>query len=244
MLTLYHFWTSTCSKKVRISLAEKDLEWESRPLVGAGPGRENLQPWYLAINPNGVVPSLDHDGTIIIESCVILEYLEDMFPEHPLRPEDPAKRAAMRIWLDKSESVVHRNINIISHNRFRAARMAKLSDEEKMAMAEKYPRVAMRAEQIRRFRDGVSPEEEALAEANLAECMDDMEAALSKQPWLAGEEFSLADIAITPFIERFYINEREKLIDWSARPAVGDWWARVQARASYATGMALDMANA
>ena len=113
MLKLYHGWTSTCSKKVRITLAEKGLEWESQ-IIRGGPARENLEPWYIKLNPNAVVPTLDHDGRIIIESCVICEYLDDVFPEHRLSPEDPYDRAQMRIWLDKSEMAVHHNINIIS----------------------------------------------------------------------------------------------------------------------------------
>ena len=213
MLALYHMWTSTCSKKVRICLHEKGLEWENRAVKG-GSVRENLAPWYLKINPYGVVPSLEHEGRIITESCVILEYLEDVFPDVRLRPEDPAARADMRWWLDKSESVVHKNINIISHNRFMAARMADLSLEQKRAMAERYPKLALRAERIRRYRDGVSVEEE-----------------------------TLADISITPFLERFQVNRLEALIDWSARPAVGDWWRRINERPSYETGMALDKAG-
>lgn len=243
MLTLYHMWTSTCSKKVRITLAEKQLDWESR-FVKGGAARENLEPWYVKLNPNGVVPTLDHDGKIIIESCVILEYLEDLFPEVRLRPEDPFERAMMRLWLDKSEHVVHKNINIISHNRFQAARMAALSDEKKVEMAGRYPKLELRTERLRRYREGVAPEEEALAEGLLAEAMDEMEATLSHSPWLAGAEFSLADISITPFIERFHVNKLEALTDWDARPAVGDWWQRIQARPSYESGMRLDMANA
>jgi glutathione S-transferase len=235
-------WTSTCSKKVRIALAEKGLNWEDRAIKD-GLARENLAPWYLKINPNGLVPSLDHDGRIIIESCVILEYLEDVFGETPLRPEDPVERAAMRVWLDKSESVVHRNINIISHNRFMAGRLKELSDEQKMQIAESYPRLEMRVERARRCRDGVSEVEEAHAEALLAEFLDDMEQSLADGDWLAGKDFSLADISITPFFERFQVNGLSALTDWSARPAVGDWWRRVGERPSYAKGMALDKAN-
>jgi glutathione S-transferase len=242
MLALYHMWTSTCSKKVRICLAEKGLEWENRAVKG-GSERENLAPWYLKINPYGVVPSLDHEGRIITESCVILEYLEDVFPDVRLRPQDPPARADMRWWLDKSESVVHKNINIISHNRFMAARLADLSLEQKRAMAERYLKLALRAERIRRYRDGVSEEEESHAEALLAELLDEMEQTLRQSTWLAGAEFSLADISITPFLERFQVNRLEALIDWSARPAVGDWWRRINERPSYDTGMALDMAD-
>lgn len=190
------------------------------------------------------MPTLDHDGKIVIESCVILEYLEDLFPDVRLRPEDIYERANMRLWLDKSENVLHKNINVISHNRFHTRGIAGMSDEEKVEMAVRYPKLGRRTERLRRYRDGVSTEEEELAEALLAELMDEMEAILSRRPWLAGPDFSLADISITPFFERFHVNELARLIDWTARPAVGDWWRRIQERPSYEEGMRLDMAKA
>ena len=142
MLKLYHMWPSTCSKKVRICLAEKQIDWES-VVIKTSPGPENLEAWYVALNPNGVVPTLDHDGNIIIESCVILEYLEDVFPEIRLRPEDPVARARMRVWLDRSESILHKYINVLSHNRFMSRYLAHLSLEDKLAMAGRQPRIAM-----------------------------------------------------------------------------------------------------
>lgn len=242
MLKLYHGWGSTCSKRVRIALAEKGLEWESQT-IKSYPDRENLEPWYLALNPNGVVPTLDHDGEIIIESCVILEYLDDVFPEVPLRPENPVARARMRIWMDKAEHIIHRNINVISHNRRQLPSLAHVSQEERIAMAERYPRLEMREERVRRYREGVTQEEEDRAERALAEFMDDMNAQLEKTPWLAGESYSLADIAVIPYLERFEANGLGRLVDWSTRPAIGDWWARMTGRPAYAEGMQLDRAT-
>ncbi|MBT6292432.1 MAG: glutathione S-transferase domain-containing protein, partial [Rhodospirillaceae bacterium] len=72
-------------------------------------------------------------------------------------------------------------------------------------------------ERMRRYRDGVWVEEETLAEGLLAELLDEMEVTLSTSPWMAGDEFSLADISITPFLERFQVNGLTALIDWTAR---------------------------
>ena len=239
MLKLYHRWGSTCSKRVRIALAEKNIEWEGR-IMSAEDERQNLESWYIELNPNGVVPTIDHDGRILYESCVILEYLEDVFPDPSLRPEDPLERAMMRIWLDKAETVLHKNINIISHNARHSAAATGISDELWMENAKKYPKLEYRAERMRRGQFGISAEEEAHAEAVLAELMDEMEAALSKHAWLAGKTCSLADISVTPYIERFAANGLERLVDWSIRPAVGDWWGRMIARPAYAEGMQLD----
>ena len=82
MLELYHHNLSVCAQKVRLALAEKGLDWEDRhvDLMKS----EHLTPDYLALNPKGVVPTLVHDGKPVIESTIILEFLEDAFPEPSL----------------------------------------------------------------------------------------------------------------------------------------------------------------
>ena len=78
MLELYNTPHSTCSQKVRICLAEKNLEWTDRHVNLAT--KEHLAPAYLKINPNGVVPTLIHDGAVITDSSVICEYIDEVFP--------------------------------------------------------------------------------------------------------------------------------------------------------------------
>lgn len=232
MLKLYHFWSSTCSRRVRLCLAEKGLEWDSRH-VDLGAKFEHLTDWYLKINPGGVVPTLDHDGRLVVESNVILEYLDESFPQVPLRPTEPFARARMRIWMDKFEHVVHRNINLISFNRRFRPRIEKYPPEERQALIAKVPDAERRAALLRRMRHGVSADEEAFAEQCLAAIMDEMEQSLARGPWLLGDEISLADLSIAPFLERFAVNGLDALIDFRARPALGDWWARMQARPCY-----------
>src|SRR5438105_856713 len=96
MLTLYDFGNSVCCQKVRITLVEKGLTWESRRVDLFK--TEQYDPEYLKLNPKGVVPTLVHDGTPVIESTLICEYLDDTFPDPPLVPKDPAERARMRLW--------------------------------------------------------------------------------------------------------------------------------------------------
>ncbi len=94
MLTLFHASHSTCSQKVRMVLHEKGLPFEDIRLDLAKKGQ--LKPDYLAINPNGVVPTLVDDGIAIIESSVICEYLDEKFTQNALVPEDIVERARMR----------------------------------------------------------------------------------------------------------------------------------------------------
>ena len=86
---------------MRICLAEKKLEWESRH-VDIVKKRDNFKKWYLKINSNGVVPTLEHDGCIVVESNIILEYLDDCFPDTRLKPRDPfqieGKKGAGSSW--------------------------------------------------------------------------------------------------------------------------------------------------
>ena len=104
MLELYHSGLTTCSKQVRHCLREKGLPYKSRYIELWR--YENLSPDYLKLNPNGVVPTLVHDGVPIINSFCINEYIEDVFPDPPLRPADPHERARMRYWAREGEGSV------------------------------------------------------------------------------------------------------------------------------------------
>ena len=93
MLELYHDSDSIMSFKVRFCLAEKGLDWqEQRTILGRF---ENLTQQYLKINPDAVVPTLIHDGEVILESTVINEYLDEVFPSPSLKPATPLERARM-----------------------------------------------------------------------------------------------------------------------------------------------------
>src|SRR5437868_8661699 len=93
--TLYNAPPSTCSQRVRFVLNAKKLPFSEVKLdLMAG---DQLKPEYLKLNPNGVVPTLDHDGAIIIDSSVIVEYLDEVAPApQKFTPQEPAARAHMR----------------------------------------------------------------------------------------------------------------------------------------------------
>src|SRR5271156_4217676 len=96
MLTLYHNDMSVCAAKVRTALAEKKLDWNGVHLdLRAG---DTQKPDYLKLNPNAVVPTLVHDGSVIIESTVICEYIDDEWSDPPLKPTHSLGRARVRLW--------------------------------------------------------------------------------------------------------------------------------------------------
>src|SRR4026207_2005466 len=105
MMELWHEWNSVQSFKVRIVLAEKDLAWTARPVALLK--FEHLRPEYLRLNPNGVVPTLVHDGEVVLESSVICQYLDEVFSEPALMPADPYARAQARTWLKVFDEIAH-----------------------------------------------------------------------------------------------------------------------------------------
>jgi ganglioside-induced differentiation-associated protein 1 len=232
MLRLYHYWSSVCSQKARMYLAEKRIPWESRHVDIFK--FENYSDWYTKLNPKNVVPTLEHDGRIVIESNVILEYLEDVFPDVPLRPDDAYERATMRLWVYNSEEMAHWNVNTCSHNLRHAKRMeARYTKEELLRAADQCsnPMIALRLK--RRLAIGVSTEEEEEAYQKLEFMLRHMELRLAEAPWLSGTSFSLADVAMAPMINRIEVLARPEMISAARRPRVADWWQRIQARPAF-----------
>ena len=127
MLELYNFSNSTCSQKVRFVLAEKDLEWVDKRLDSRR--GEHLKPDYLAINPNGLVPSLIHDDAIILDASVIMEYLDEIFHDVSMVPENPVSRAHLRKWLRYMEEIPTPAIRYPSFQKYLIRSFKHLDDE-------------------------------------------------------------------------------------------------------------------
>jgi glutathione S-transferase len=230
MLALYHNNISVCAQKVRIALAEKALDWTGHH-INLAQGEQG-SPGYLKINPRGLVPALAHDGQVIVESTVINEYLEDAFPDRPLRPAMPLERARMRYWTKLCDEGLHTACGSIS---FAAAFARQLVQGKTAAQVEErlaaIPDPARRERQRQIIRHGFEvpfvQDHLRLYDAAIGQ----MEAALQSTPWLAGSQFSLADVSLIPYVERMYRLGLEGL--WQARPRVTDWFERVRQRASF-----------
>jgi glutathione S-transferase len=233
VLKLHNYWSSVCSQKARLCLAEKGLEFENHHVNLFE--FEHWTPEYLKLNPKAIVPALDHDGRVVIESNVILEYLEDVFPEPRLRPVDPYARAQMRIWMFNSEELAHENVNTCSYNPRHAARhkVKGHTPEQLREIAMRCPNPVIRNRLLNRVARGVSKEEENQAYEALDFLLDQMEIALKAGPWLAGKEYSLGDIAMVPFINRIEVLERPEMVGAARRPRLAEWYARMQARPAY-----------
>jgi len=111
-LHLYHFWLSSCSQRVHIVMAEKNLDWVSHEIDLKKRERATLE--YQSIHPDGVVPALVHDGQVIIESIDIIDYLDTTFPEPPLRPVSEDAVAEMHQWMQQADGTQH-SIKMLTH---------------------------------------------------------------------------------------------------------------------------------
>ena len=97
-ITLYDYPSSPNCKRVKVVLEEKKLPYVT--IHVDLPKREQKRPDFLKLNPYGKVPVIADEETVLYESCLINEYLEEKYPEPPLMPKDPAKRCRIRILID------------------------------------------------------------------------------------------------------------------------------------------------
>lgn len=98
MIKLYDFKSSPNCQRVKVVLAEKNLPYDTVPVDLRN--KEQKSPEYLKLNPYGKVPALTDDGTVLYESLIINEYLEEKYPNPPLLPKDPVQKAKARILID------------------------------------------------------------------------------------------------------------------------------------------------
>jgi glutathione S-transferase len=183
---------------------------------------DQLKPDYLAINPNGVVPALVHNGEPVIDSAVIMEYLDEVRPEPAcFTPEDAVARARMRSMMRYIDEVPTPAVRIPSYNLAFLPHFREMSEEDFLALAESKP---LRKEFLLTMGRTGFPEKEintALDRLNRAVARMDEWLQASGGPFLMGSDITLADIAVMPVIVRMDdINLHEA---WADRPAVGCW---------------------
>lgn len=230
MLKLYHANHSTCSQKVRLCLAEKGLDWESE-LVNLATN-EHLTPEYLALNPNGVVPTLIHDGAVITDSGVICEYLEEVFSDVPLLPSEPKERAIVRAWIRYLDEVPTAAVRVPSFNMAFLPRYDGLDDDAfQKEQADIRPLRKHFYEKM--GRKGFDDNEVDNALEQLSATISRMEARLQDNPWLSGAELGLADFIAAPLMDRLDDLNLEELWQKSS-PRVTDWFERLRSRPSFA----------
>lgn len=227
---LYNAPQSTCSQRVRYALHAKGLEFEEHKLdLFSG---DQLKPEYLTINPNAVVPALVHDGQPVIDSAVILEYLEDIFPDTAsMRPHDPRDVARLRAMMRFVDEVPTPAIRIPSYNLAFLPHFQAMSEDEFQALCDSKP---LRREFLKRMgRTGFPQEDMDEALGRLRRGIERMAGWLEESggPWIMGKDISLVDLAIMPVIVRMDDINLGHL--WKDFPQIGDWLERIKTTEPY-----------
>ncbi|MEM8935258.1 MAG: glutathione S-transferase family protein [Pseudomonadota bacterium] len=234
MLTLYHFNEATCGVKVRLVLAEKEIDFEERAL-----NRNELRtPEYLKLNPDGVVPTLVvHGGAedvVLRESSVIMVYLDDAYPAPPLRPDDPLPRANIHWWMKRIDDVFFPALGAVTYATIIRTMQMPIDEEQLKAQLASVVNVDKRHQRWDVMVNGLESKAVQYAVGVLARMVDEVDQTLSSQAYLSGGAYGLADAAITPFLLRaewFGLMDHPKR-DYSL---VRTYWQQITSRPSYQT---------
>ena len=234
-LTLYHFNNSVCSQKVRLALYEKRIEWDER--VVDLPKLEQYAPEYLKLNPKGVVPTLVHDGSVVVESTLICEYIDDVFPGVSLKPAPPSDLAAMRVWTKAVDEGLHEGIVALSFSAMFRERMRKMTVEQRERQFRNIGDPERRERDRAVFEQGVEAAYVFHAVASYETLFRKLESVLGDgRTWVSGDQYTLADINLAPYAAR--LEYMDLLPLWiSGRPRVGAWWGRIQTRSAFKAGL-------
>ena len=202
-LILYGAAPSPCVRRVVICLLEKGLEFDTVEVDLAN--MEQRSPAYLALNPNGFVPTLSHGEHVIFESGAINEYLEEQFPDKPLLPSVPYLRAQARMWI-AAEGAMAKLFRPLMYQRVQAPilhssrtaaeaeRITRRSTDDPTDIAWEHKIWNMQV---------LSPAEEQEKADQLMAWLDILENALAGQTFLVGNAFSLADISVYPRVRMY-----------------------------------------
>ena len=236
MLELYHAEPAANSMKPLICLKEKGLDFVSHyvDLLRF----EQHEPDFVRLNPNGQVPVLVHDGAVITESTVINEYLEDVFPEVRLRPEDPVARARMRVWSKFVDEYFCPALSMVGWHVLVRRIATAIARDEFEKLLERIP--------LKEQRDKwATVAGESFTEAQLADSrrrcgisIERMEAILETYEWLAGDEYSLADINSYSMVAGIPRLMPEHMSE-ETTPRACDWLRRMEARPAVQAALAM-----
>lgn len=230
-LVLHGAPQSTCSQRVRYALHAKGLPFEELRLdLFAG---DQLRPAYLALNPNGVVPTLVDRGRPVTDSAVILEYLDDLHPDAaPLRPADPLGAARMRAMVRFLDEVPAAAIRVPSYNLAFLPHFQAMTEADFDALCDAKP---LRREFLRRMgRTGFPQADMDEALGRLGRGVARMAAWLAEGggPWLTGRSLTQADVVAMPVVVRMDDIGLARL--WDAHPAVARWLDALRATPAFA----------
>ncbi len=231
MVELYHFWSSVCSVRCRMALEEKGVAWTSRYVDIFR--FEHLTPDYLKLNPDGVVPTLVHNGEPIRESTVINEYVDQAFDGPRLVPADALRAARMREFIRKCEEGFDAIVKLTMVKYILPKLLNRWGREELEKQAARRPTKFYQDVHARGLRGEITEAELQQSREKIEELLDRLEAVLQTGPWIVGEDLTLADITVAPYMFRLSALGSDQFWSKDRRPRVNQWYARLSARPSF-----------
>ena len=224
-LTLYHNGPSTCSQKVRLILELKNLSYNSKEVnLLAG---EQHAPEYVKLNPNHVVPTLVTKDAVLIESNLILEYLDDAYPEIPARPSSPELIHKVRLWMKQIDMFQQYTGPITYGIAVRKLQINK-SEEEKEADLQSIPDPVKRQARKETMEKGIEAPIVMNSLKKAGEFLDQLEVNIENSGWIAGDKFTMADACTLPYIQRLDHLALSDAFSAEKRPKINNWYKKVR----------------
>ncbi len=229
MARLFVMHHATCARKALHALIEKGAPIETVEVDRA----YLVTPEYRRMNPDGLVPTLLlDDGNVLVESTIIMRYLDEAYDGPSLQPADPLRRAQMDLWMKLIDEKYFVGLGWPTFATFLRKMFGDPLDEARLqAMLDSLTDHVIRVTREDCIRKGLQSDYVPAGLARLREMLDRMETALGRHPWLADEKLTLADSAMSAIMLR--LHEFGLSPAWEGRlPRVTDWWRRLSARPS------------
>jgi glutathione S-transferase len=232
VIELYHFEPTSNSGEVLICLKEKGIDFVGHYVdVLAG---EQFSTDFLKLNPAGQVPVLVHDGRVLTETGFILQYLDEEFHAVSLTPHSPEGRYWVNVWIKYAEEYlapaawklgIARTVAGLGERKaVIEAALGRAPPERQQAWAKAFA--------------GFDAVELEIARGLLPVRLERMEAQLGASEWLAGDHYSLADIAVFPTMKALLLVAPD-LVGDAPTPRIWDWLARMGERPPVQAALAM-----
>lgn len=240
-LMLYHHPLSVCSMKVRLALEEKGLAWSGR-IIDIVKKQEQLEPWYLKLNPKGVIPTLEYrNGTTkaLTDSAHIIRFIASLSEGNALLPQSESDNQLLDKLINLADDI---DLQILSYARHPSMEKSeKILDariEKSLLMAEKHPELnssyvvcAERSENSKTFR--VDQNHIKNVEESMLEAITFAENQLQDNNFLLGNTYTLADVIWTVVLSRLDLLGYNTCLDKDNFPQIASYYLRMQQRKSY-----------
>lgn len=236
MLELYHHGSSVCAAKVRFAFAEKGIVADKMHYVDILNG-EQFEPEYIKINPKAVVPALVHDDKIINESTLICEYVDEVFPGTSLMPDDPYVRTQVRLWTKAVDEQLHPACGELTFVCCHRHIVMRLGKEKLVKFLESTPDQSVTSKWKQRKQEIVRMGFDAPGIDDTIRLYDSylskMDATLADNKWLAGDTFTLADVALAPYVNRLDMLSMARMWSDGRLPHLEDWFDRLKVNPNF-----------